>query len=355
MIEPSGHDPGSFKGTTRWLVTGGCGFIGTNLIKRLITDNTHTIRVIDNLSVGRREDLADVCDFRETDLDKLRPVNAGDRSFYSSAGNPTRPVELIVGDIQDNKLASLVTEGMDVIVHLAARTGVGTSVKDPRSDCMTNFIGTLNYLEAARENRITRFVFASSGAAIGECEPPIHEEFAPHPVSPYGAGKLAGEAYCSAYYHTFGVETVALRFSNVYGPGSAHKESVVARFIRNAVKGEILEIYGDGKQTRDFIYIDDLVRAILLSTIVKGIGGEIFHVATNRETTIAELVERLMPILAEQGINRVQIRHKGPRKGDVLRTFSDVSKAKEVLGWKSMMDIADGLRHTVLYFKNLKN
>ena len=142
---------------------------------------------------------------------------------------------------------------------------MGPSVENPRLDMECNVIGTLNMLEGARMHKVKRFIFASSGAPIGECEPPIHEEMAPHPVSPYGASKLAGEGYCSAYFRTFDVETIALRFGNVYGPGSGHKNSVVAKFIRQAMQGETLEIYGDGKQTRDFIYIDDLIQAICLA------------------------------------------------------------------------------------------
>ena len=139
------------------------------------------------------------------------------------------------------------------------------------------------------------------GAPVGEANPPIHEELAPHPVSPYGASKLAGEGYCSAYYRTFGLETVVLRFGNVYGPGATHKDSVVAKFIRQALAGETLEIYGDGTQTRDFIYVEDLVKAIWQAATVSGVGGEIFQIATNRETTLHELTELLVESWAMPG------------------------------------------------------
>ena len=327
----------------RWLITGGCGFIGTSLIKHLTAQGGHSIRVIDNLSVGTRDDLASVCTAEEISSDLL--------STHHSALS-TDKVQLIVGDILDESLALKATDGFDVIVHLAANTGVGPSVENPRKDCVTNVIGTLNYLEGARHNGVKRFVFASSGAPVGECTPPIHEELAPHPVSPYGASKLAGEGYCSAYYRTFGVETVALRFGNVYGPGSGHKSSVVAKLIKQAMAGETLEIYGDGSQTRDFIYIEDLVRAIEQAASRAGVGGEIFQIATNKETTVGEMVDSLLPILKDAGIGKVPLMHGEKRRGDVMRNFSDTTKAKELLGWCCSIPLSKGLTDTVKWFLN---
>jgi UDP-glucose 4-epimerase len=259
-------------------------------------------------------------------------------------------VELLVGNILDEELALHATQGMQVVVHLAANTGVEPSIMDPRGDCMTNVLGTLNYLQAARAAGVKRFVFASSCAPVGECTPPMHEELAPHPVSPYGASKLAGEAYCSAFYRSFGVETVGLRFGNVYGPLSGHKSSVVAKFIRQAMQGEPLEIYGGGHQTRDFVFVTDLVRAIRQAAIVAGIGGEIFQIATSAETTVSELVQLLLPILASQGVPQVSLIHGAPRLGDVLRNFSDTSKAQRVLKWKAEVELAEGLNRTVRWF-----
>jgi UDP-glucose 4-epimerase len=144
-------------------------------------------------------------------------------------------------------------------------------------DCMVNVLGTFNYLDACRKSNVKRFVFASSGAPLGEQEPPIHEEMVPRPISPYGASKLCGEAYCSAFHGSFGVETVCLRFGNVYGPYSTHKGSVVAKFIKQILERETLTIYGDGSQTRDFIYIDDLIRAVWAGVTVPGVGGHGIH------------------------------------------------------------------------------
>jgi UDP-glucose 4-epimerase len=320
-----------------WLITGGCGFIGTSLINTLVKEGGHRIRIVDNLSVGSRNDLAAVADFTEIDANELTAKSEA-------------TCQLIVGDILDDSLAIKVTKDVDVIIHLAANTGVAPSVENPRMDCVTNIIGTLNYLEAARQNQVQRFVFASSGAPIGECTPPIHEEMVPHPVSPYGASKLAGEGYCSAYFRTYGIETVALRFGNIYGPGSGHKNSVVAKFIKQSFNGETLEIYGDGKQTRDFIYIDDLIQAIRLAATKDGVGGEVFQIATAKETTVGELVETLLPILNEAGIKNLKVHHTAPRLGDVKRNYSDTTKARQRLGWQVWTTLSTGLKQTVDWF-----
>lgn len=328
-----------------WLITGGCGFIGVNLIERLLEDAGSRVRVLDNLSVGTRKDLGAVTRFAE-----FSPSELTGEDWVANA--PDLPsVQLIIGDILDEKLTMQVAAGADIIVHLAANTGVGPSVENPRLDCTTNVIGTLNMLEAARHNQVTRFVFASSGAPLGEVEPPIHEELAPHPVSPYGASKLAGEGYCSAYYRTFDVETVALRFGNVYGPRSSHKGSVVAKFIRRAMKGETLEVYGDGSQTRDFIYVRDLVEAVTLAASRPEIGGEIFQIAASAETTIAELIVMLREALQESGVPCPKVVHGLARQGDVRRNYSDTSKAKSCLGWQARTGIAKGLRDSVAWFQ----
>ena len=326
-----------------WLVTGGCGFLGTSLIRSLLEDGQNAVRVVDNLAVGNREDLGSACRFVET--------KAEDIGEMPDATGST-PVELVVGDILDAELALKAAQGMDVIVHLAANTGVAPSVEDPRADCLANVIGTFNYLEAARHAGVGRFVSASSGAAVGEVDPPMHEEVSPHPVSPYGASKLAGEGYCSAYFQTFGVETVALRFGNVYGPLSGHKNSAVARFIKRAAGGEVIEIYGDGTQTRDFIYIGDLVRAVKLAATVSEVGGEVFQIATSSETTVLELIDKLLPALAEAGVKDVEVRKIDPRQGDVQRNFADTSKAARMLGWKAEIGLDEGLRNTVEWFMN---
>ena len=324
----------------KWLITGGCGFLGTSLIKDLSTEAGHSVRVLDNVTVGTREDLAGVAEYTETAAANLKTMQ--DTETFSC--------ELVVGDILDEHLALEVCKGADVIVHFAANTGVPVSVAHPREDCMANVLGTFNYLESARQNGVKRFVFASSGAPAGEVEPPIHEELPAHPVSPYGASKLAGEGYCSAYFRSYGIDTVALRFGNVYGPGSLHKSSVVAKFIRRALDGETLEIYGDGTQTRDFIYIDDLVEAVRLAATVESIGGEAFQIATNRETTVGEMTELLVSVLADVGVRNIKVINGEIRLGDVKRNFSDTTKARERMDWEPKIELVDGLKLTASYF-----
>jgi len=325
---------------TRWLITGGCGFIGRNLIQNLCKEGEHAIRIIDNLSVGTRQDLSLLCECVE--------LNCNDDPFPPP--DPSR-IQLIVGDILDEELALKTAQDIDIIVHLAANTGVGPSVLNPRMDCITNVTGTLNFLEAARISSVKRFVFASSGAPVGECNPPIHEELPSHPVSPYGASKLAGEGYCSAYYQTYSVETVALRFSNVYGPLSTKKNSVVAKFIKLAFAGKPCEVYGDGNQTRDFIYINDLISAIRSASSVKDIGGQTFQIAAAKETTIKELISILSPLLLKiNGVIKMDVVYSATRPGDVKRNFSDTTKAKTLLGWQPNVALNEGLKSTIEWF-----
>ena len=326
----------------RWLITGGCGFIGTALVRRLLKQGIGNIRIVDNLSVGSKEDLGMVTKFLEVDRNEIFE-------------NLPRSVQLIVGDILDEQLAINASKGCDVIVHLAANTGVGPSVIEPRKDMQVNVLGTFNYLWAAKENNVSRFIFASSGAPIGEVSPPIHEELAPHPVSPYGASKLAGEGYCSAFKRTYGLETVALRFGNVYGPGSLHKSSVVAKFIKEAINGGSLIINGDGNQTRDFIYIDDLINAIILASESPNIGGEVFQIASNSETTVNDLVSLLERILKESNLWRSSIVNAEPRIGDVRRNYSSTEKANNLLGWRPEKSLELGVKETISYFLEKKN
>ncbi|MCF8105570.1 MAG: GDP-mannose 4,6-dehydratase [Desulfohalobiaceae bacterium] len=321
-----------------WLITGGCGFIGSSLVSYLLEMKAGLrIRILDNLSVGGRKDLVTACGLQEAE-------SIASDTWQTGGG----ACELVAGDIQDPEACFKAAQGAKIVVHLAANTGVGPSVDDPRGDMQANVLGTLNMLEAARHSGAQKFIFASSGAPVGEVSPPIHEELAPHPVSPYGASKLAGEGYCSAYFRTYGLKTVALRFGNVYGPGSTHKSSIVAKFIKQALAGEACEIYGDGTQTRDFIYRDDLLEAILRSARAD-IGGEIFQIATSKEHSVNEVSEFIKQKLKKHRIP-MEIIHTEPRLGDVQRNYSDTTKARNILGWTPKETLDSGLEKTVRFF-----
>jgi UDP-glucose 4-epimerase len=306
----------------------------------LLTAEDALVRVTDNLSVGTREELNAIHPVIERAADVELIWNSDER------------LTLIAGDICDEKLANTVAVGADVVIHLAGNTGVAPSISDPRRDCLHNVLGTMNYLEACRRHGISRFVFASSGAVVGNCEPPLHEELPAHPVSPYGASKLAAEAYCSVYKRAFDIDSVALRFGNCYGPLSSHKGSVVAKFIREALAGQPWEIYGGGDQTRDFIFVDDVIDAIILAASTDRVGGEVFQIATNAETTVLELANQLKNILNERGLEPAGIRHSAPRQGDVKRNYSDTRKAHLQLGWTARVSLEDGLRRTVDWFQD---
>jgi UDP-glucose 4-epimerase len=308
------------------LVTGGCGFIGTSLIEALIESNSsYLIRILDNLSTNNK------CKIDEFSYDKI---------------------EFFEGDIRDIRTVEKCIDGMDYVVHLAANTGVIPSIENPRLDLDCNVIGTFNLLETARENGVEKFIFASSGAPAGNNVPPIHEEMPPHPVSPYGASKLSGEGYCSAYFHTFGLNTVCLRFSNVYGPRSKHKSSIIAKFIRQAINNQTSVIYGNGLQTRDFLYIGDLINAVLLS-LMKDVGGEVFQIATGIETDLLEVTKLIAEELTSYNIEmKVEFGTKYP--GDVSRNYALNNKAGELLGWVPKVDLKTGIQQTVKYFVESK-
>ncbi len=312
--------------TGRIFVTGGAGFIGANLVRMLLA-HRYQVTVLDNLSTGRREYLEAL------------------------------PIEFIEGDILDTALIGKAVQGHDGVIHLAAQTGVPGSLADPQRDCLINVTGTLSLLEVCRSAGARRqpavgatlggpkFVFASSNAPLGRQPPPASEDKAPLPISPYGASKLAGEAYCLAYHGSWGLETVVLRFGNAYGPFSAHKDSVVAKFFKTFLTNRELTIDGDGRQTRDFIYVDDLCRAILLA-LEKDARGEVLQIATGVETSILELATLLQEV-----VGVADITHGKPRQGDIRRNYSSISKIKRLLGWEPTTALIHGLHETYAWFR----
>ena len=301
----------------RILVTGGCGFIGSNLVP-LLLQRGEEVRVLDNFAIG-------------------------------GADRVPGGVELIEGDVRDANALAGAARDAEAVIHLAAAGNVADSVADPLSNFEVNARGTLLTLHAAVAAGVQRFVFASTGGAlIGDAAPPVDESSVPRPISPYGASKLAGEGYCHAFRGSYGLETIALRFANVYGPGSDLKRGAVTTFIKRALAGEPLTIYGDGGATRDFIYVDDLCAGILAALDRRDVQG-VVHLASERETTIEELA-RL--VLAAAGAD-APIEHVARRRGEVERNFAVARLAGEVLGWRAGMTLEDGLAATVAWFRGL--
>lgn len=300
------------------LVTGGAGFVGANLVRHLLAVG-HDVRILDNFSTGRRENLTGLA------------------------------TEIIEGDILDMDTVSHAVKDTEAVVHLAAHTGVIPSIERPGDDMRINVVGTLNLLCACRDLGVRRFVFASSNAPMGSQEPPYHEGLVPRPLSPYGASKLAGEGYCSAFHGSYGTETVVLRFTNVYGPHSTHKTSVVAQFIRRLRSGQPLIIYGDGQQTRDFFFTDDLSQAVRLALEADKIGGELFQLGSGVETSINALSAMLLEL---SGRSDLGVEYAPARPGEILRNYSDLSHARTALGYQPQVPLLEGLGQTWRWFED---
>ncbi|MEQ8826885.1 MAG: GDP-mannose 4,6-dehydratase [Parvibaculum sp.] len=319
------------------LITGGAGFIGVNLVRRLLAEGTPPgrIRLLDDLSVGSLAalDASGVQVAVEVDWSEERPAIAH------------WPV-----DIARTPDLAAAMAGAGVIIHLAGASGVQASVDDPRSDAEQNVLGTLNCITAARDVGASRFVFASSHATLAGASPPFREDMAASPMSPYGVSKLAGEGYCAAFFQSYGLEAVALRFSNAYGPFSAHKSSVVSSFIRRALESGEAVVYGDGTQTRDLIFVDDVARAIRGSALSADCGGEIFHIATGVEVSVNELIDILLAAFERRGLPPFSVRHAPARPGEATRSFSDIAKAHRILGWKPEISLHDGVERTLDWF-----
>jgi UDP-glucose 4-epimerase len=299
----------------RVLITGGAGFIGSALV-RLLVERGDNVCVYDNLSTGSSE-------------------------LLDGTG-----AELVRGDVRDAKALERAAQRRDVFFHLAAGTGVLPSIEDPFADFDLNAGGTLTALWVARRVGAARFVFSSSNAPLGAGAYPASEDKPVAPLSPYGAGKAAGEAYCSAFHGAYGLEAVAVRFSNAYGPRSAHKGNVIPLFLQRLLAGEELVVYGDGTQTRDFVFVEDLAAGLELASTVEGIGGEIFQLASGVETSLNALVDLLAQVTGREPA----LRHEPPRPGEILRNYSLIGKAKERLGYAPEIALPEGLRRTYEWF-----
>jgi UDP-glucose 4-epimerase len=304
--------------TKRVLVTGGAGFVGSNLVRLLLSDGFE-VAVLDDFRTGRRE--------------------------YLEALD----VEVVEGAIGDTELVTRLATGRDAIVHLAAAGSVVDSVADPVMNFEANVQGTFSVLNAARAADIGRLVFSSTGGAlIGNAVPPVNEQSLPRPISPYGAGKLAAEAYCHAFAKSYGMTTVALRFANVYGPYSGHKKGAVTVFLRALHEGRPLNIFGDGKATRDFMYVDDICHGIHLGLTTDLAPGTVAHLATGVETSILELADACRTAV---GLPDHPIEYLPIRPGEVERNFATYDYAQKAMGFEPSVALADGLVSTYEWYQ----
>ena len=302
------------------LVTGGAGFIGSHLVETLLARGRR-VRVLDDLSSGRREFLP-----RHPDL------------------------EVITGDLRDPETLRGALGGVEVVFHQAALRSVPRSVEDPFAYHDVNATGTMRLLLAARAAAVRRVVFASSSSVYGD-QPvlPLHEGLRPEPISPYGASKLIGEHYCANFSRHYGLETVSLRYFNVFGPRqdpNSQYAAVVARFILAARRGLPLDVHGDGEQTRDFTYVGNVVDANLAAAEAPGVAGEVFNIACGERLSVLGIATRLEEILGRT----LPRQHTPPRPGDVRDTQADISRARERLKYVPAVGFTEGLRRTVAVF-----
>lgn len=303
-------------------MTGGAGFIGSHLSEALVKKG-HFVRVLDNFSSGKESNLAGL-------LPKI---------------------ELIRADIRSEEACRQATLGIDFVLHQAALRSVPKSMLHPAEYNEVNITGTLNLLEASRQNKVKRFIFASSSSIYGEVETfPEKESFLPAPISPYALTKITGEYYCHIFSRHYGLDTVSLRYFNVFGPRQSLDDEyavVIPKFINCMLKDEAMPVYGSGKQSRDFTYIDNVVEANILAAGKGKIKDGVFNIASGKDYSILRLAEELNKIMHKN----IQPSFLKPRPGDVFKTLADISKSKSALGFTPKTDFIEGLKLTVEYFK----
>ncbi|MBM3254032.1 MAG: SDR family oxidoreductase [Candidatus Omnitrophica bacterium] len=307
-----------------YCVTGGAGFIGSHIVDELVLRGEF-VRVLDNFETGKKENLSSV-------LDKI---------------------ELVEEDIRNFEVCKKITIGIDYVLHQAALRSVPKSMFDPISYNEVNVKGTLNILMAAQENKVKRVVFASSSSVYGDtAKLPEKETDPPNPISIYALTKLMGEYYCKMFTSSFGLETVVLRYFNVFGPRQSLESQyavVIPKFVTCMLKNESPPIHGDGMQSRDFTYVKNVVDVNLIAATSKNSAGEIFNIACGKSNTILELVNQLNKMLKKD----MEPVFTPPRHGDVIHTLADISKAKNILGFNPIIDFEEGLGRTIDYFKKV--
>jgi len=310
-----------------YLVTGGAGFIGSNIVEELLKRG-QKVRVLDNFSTGKRENIL---------------------PFLGR-------IELIEGDIRNYRVVREAVEGVDLILHQAALPSVPRSIKDPITANEVNVGGTLNLLNAAKNTGVKRIVYASSSSVYGNSETlPKKEDMIPEPISPYAVSKLAGEKYCKVFYEVYGLETVILRYFNVFGrmqdPTSQYS-GAIAKFINAFLNNKPLTVYGDGEQSRDFTFVDDVVKAnLLVANCSLNHSGEVFNVARGRRVSLNQIIKILEEIFGRDN----QVIYTDPRLGDVRCSEADISKIKTKLGFEPKISFEEELEKTVGWYRTLQS
>ena len=305
-----------------YLVTGGAGFIGSHIVRRLIADG-HRVRVLDNLSTGNMDKLADVID----------------------------RVEFIEGDLRQEADCRAACAGVEMVFHEAALPSVPRSVEDPQTFHANNIDGTFQLFLAAKEAGCRRIIYAASSSAYGD-QPtqPKRETMLPAPLSPYALNKLVGEYYARVFYESYGLETISLRYFNVFGPHQdpeSQYAAAIPAFVSAILKGEQPLIYGDGEQTRDFTHIDNVVEANMLAAAAKTTRGQVINVACGQSVTINQVINTINKLLGTD----LKPRYTPPRAGDVMHSLADVTLAREVIGFEPHLMFEDGLARAIEWYK----
>lgn len=309
---------------SKYLITGGAGFIGSNIVRKLL-ELGEEVRVLDNLSTGK--------------IENIKPF--------------LEKIEFIEGDFTDLEVAKKGVEGIEYVLHQGAIPSVPRSVDDPLKTNNANVLGTLNMLVASRDRGVKRFVYAASSSAYGDSAVmPKEENMNVAPMTPYAIQKLTGEQYCQSFYRLYGLETVCLRYFNVFGPNQDPESvysAVIPLFIKKILKGEAPVIYGDGDISRDFTYVDNNIDANLKACLApKEVAGEVINIATGYEISLDQLVEKINEILG----TKIKPVYKEGRKGDIKHSLADISKAKKLLGYEPLINFDEGLKRTVEFYKN---
>jgi nucleoside-diphosphate-sugar epimerase len=309
----------------RYLVTGGAGFIGSNTVDELVRRG-HSVVVLDDLSSGKEENLAEV----------------------------RNKITFIKGSITDIEIVRKAVQEADYVLHLAARTSVPRSVKDPIETNRINIDGTLNVLVAARDAKVKRVVFAASSSVYGETPTlPKVETMQPQPISPYGVTKFVGELYAQTFGRCYGLENVSLRYFNIFGPkqdpGSPYS-GVLAKYCTAFLEGTQPVVFGDGEQTRDFTYVENAVQANLLACEAASVSGRVFNVGTGGRTSLNQVLRAL----AEISGNRLEAKYDPPREGDIRDSQADISQARQWLGYEPGVLFEEGLKRTFEWYKATK-